>query len=105
MNLSELFIRRPVMTVLLNAAIIGADLMPSIGLLSTYTTFSAEHLLLGDIDAVASVMARAHFHRHIRAIVVFAVAGEAQQACDHQLRPAAVARALDGLADHRCARQ
>ena len=33
---------------LVEGAQIGADLMPSIGLLDTYTTFSAEHLMLGD---------------------------------------------------------
>jgi trimethylamine--corrinoid protein Co-methyltransferase len=33
---------------LVEGAQIGADLMPSIGLLGTYTVFSAEHLILGD---------------------------------------------------------
>lgn len=75
---------------LLEGAHIGADLMPSIGLLGTYTTFSAEHLILGDdiyhrarfaiqdiafdddalaLDAIAEVGPGGHFlgHRHTRA--------------------------------------
>ena len=75
---------------LMDAAQIGADLMPSIGLLSTYTTFSAEHLLLGDdiyhraryvlldigwgdddlaLDVIADVGPGGHFlgQRHTRA--------------------------------------
>jgi len=74
---------------LVEGAQIGADLMPSIGLLSTYTTFSAEHLLLGDdiyhraryvvkdidfddealaLEAIADVGPGGHFlgHRHTR---------------------------------------
>ena len=74
---------------LVEAAQLGADLMPSIGLLSTYTTFSAEHLVLGDdiyhrarclvkdiafdddalaMEAIADVGPGGHFlgHRHTR---------------------------------------
>lgn len=74
---------------LVAAAHIGADLMTSIGLLDTYTTFSAEHLILGDdiyhrarfaiddiafdddalaLDAIAAVGPGGHFlgHRHTR---------------------------------------
>lgn len=74
---------------LVEAAHIGADLMPSIGLLGTYTTFSAEHLVLGDdiyqrarfvvqdiafdddalaLEAIADVGPGGHFlgHRHTR---------------------------------------
>lgn len=75
---------------LIEGAQIGADLMPSIGLLGTYTTFSAEHFLLGDdiyhrarcaildidfdddalaVEAIADVGPGGHFlgHRHTRA--------------------------------------
>ncbi len=74
---------------LAEGAQIGADLMPSIGLLGTYTTFSAEHLMLGDdiyhrvramiddidfsddalaMEAIADVGPGGHFlgHRHTR---------------------------------------
>lgn len=74
---------------LVEGAQIGADLMPSIGLLGTYTTFCAEHLLLGDdiyhrarhaimdidfdddalaMEAIADVGPGGHFlgHRHTR---------------------------------------
>ncbi len=74
---------------LVEAATIGADLMPSIGLLGTYTTFSAPHLLLGDdiyhrarfvvedvgfddeslaVDVIADVGPGGHYlgHRHTR---------------------------------------
>lgn len=74
---------------LVDGAQIGADLMPTIGLLGTYTTFSAEHLVLGDdiyhrarfivkdiafdddalaMEAIADVGPGGHFlgHRHTR---------------------------------------
>lgn len=74
---------------LVEGAQIGADLMPSIGLLGTYTTFCAEHLVLGDdiyhraryvikdiefdddalaMEAIADVGPGGHFlgHRHTR---------------------------------------
>jgi trimethylamine--corrinoid protein Co-methyltransferase len=74
---------------LVEGAQIGADLMPSIGLLDTYTTFSAEHLMLGDdiyhraryvvkdiafdddalaLEAIAAVGPGGHYlgHRHTR---------------------------------------
>ena len=74
---------------LIEGAQIGADLMPTIGLLDTYTTFCAEHLLLGDdiyhrarylirdisfdddalaMEAIADVGPGGHFlgHRHTR---------------------------------------
>jgi trimethylamine--corrinoid protein Co-methyltransferase len=74
---------------LVEGAQIGADLMPSIGLLGTYTTFCAEHLVLGDdiyhraryvikdiefdddalaMEAIVDVGPGGHFlgHRHTR---------------------------------------
>jgi trimethylamine---corrinoid protein Co-methyltransferase len=82
---------------LVEGAHIGADLMPSIGLLGTYTTFSAEHLILGDdiyhrarfllkdisldddelaLDVIAAVgpgghyLGQRHTRRHMRGTVV-----------------------------------
>jgi hypothetical protein len=62
-----------------------------------------DELARGDFDAIPPVVVAADGLRNVKCVVMFAVAGETQQACHDHLGPLSRAGAADGLGDDRSA--